>query len=124
MESYKAMKLLEAPVLFLNIPEHEFTAERLRKELERLNITDELVCVPHLDGGHEHHDITHKVATEMFWNVSYYRTYGKGETRAEGWEVEATPEEQELKRKAMDCYKTQIENPATSHYFNTMKEYE
>ena len=29
-----------------------------------------------------------------------------------------------LKQKAMDCYKTQIENPLTSHYFTTLKEYE
>jgi LmbE family N-acetylglucosaminyl deacetylase len=124
MESYKAMQLLGSPIMFLNIPEHEFSEERLREELLKLGITDQNVHVPHLDGGHKHHDITHKVATEMFWNVSYYRTYGKGETRAEGWEVIATEEEQQLKRKSMDIYQTQINNPLTSHYFNTIKEYE
>jgi LmbE family N-acetylglucosaminyl deacetylase len=87
MESYKAIKLLGSPIMFLNIPEHEFSEERLREELSKLGITDQNVHVPHLDGGHKHHDITHKVATEMFWNVTYYRTYGKGETRAEGWDA-------------------------------------
>jgi LmbE family N-acetylglucosaminyl deacetylase len=122
MESYKAMKLLGASVMFLNIPEHEFTYERLKQELLRLNLSK--VHVPHLDGGHTHHDITHQVATELYSDISYYRTYGKGETRAEGWEVEATDEEKELKQKAMNCYKTQINNPATAHYFTTLYEYE
>jgi LmbE family N-acetylglucosaminyl deacetylase len=124
MESYKAMKMLGSPVMFLNIPEHEFTEDRLRAELGKLSITDQRVHVPHLDGGHKHHDITHKVATEMFWNISYYRTYGKGETRALGWEVEATDEEKELKQKAMNIYQTQINNPLTAHYFTTLNEYE
>jgi len=123
-ESLKAMSMLNAPVLFLNIPEDEFSEDRLREELLKLGITDQKVHVPHLDGGHEHHDITHKVATEMFWNVSYYRTYGKGETRAKGFEVQATEAERILKRKAMDCYQTQINNPLTSHYFTTLEEYE
>jgi LmbE family N-acetylglucosaminyl deacetylase len=123
MESYTAVKLLGSPIMFLNIPEHAFTEERLRVELDRLD-KSQAVHVPHLDGGHEHHDITHKVATDMFDNVSYYRTYGQGETRAKGFEVDATDAEKELKQKAMNCHKTQINNPLTAHYFKTLNEYE
>jgi LmbE family N-acetylglucosaminyl deacetylase len=122
MESYKAMKILGAPILFLNIPEHQFTADRLKEELTKLNISR--VHVPHLDGGHKDHDITHRVTTEMYEDVSYYRTYGQGETRAKGFEVEATNEEKALKQQAMNCYQTQINNPLTAHYFTTLNEYE
>jgi len=123
MESYKAMKLLGSPVMFLNIPEDKFNEELLRTKLGKLGITNQEVIVPHLDGGHEHHDITHRVTTEMFTNVSYYRTYGQGETRAIGFDVEATDEEKELKQQAMNCYKTQINNPLTAHYFTNLHEY-
>jgi LmbE family N-acetylglucosaminyl deacetylase len=122
MESFKAMKLLGASVMFLNIPEHEFDEDRLRTELLKLNI---IKChAPHLDGGHKHHDITHKVATELYEDITYYKTYGRGETRAIGWEVEPTEEELQLKKKAMELYQTQINNPMTSHYFTVTNEYE
>lgn len=123
-EAYSACQILGVPVMFLGIPENKFSEEILREKLSQLNITDETVIAPALDGGHIHHDITHKVATDMFWNVKYYKTYGKGETRAEGWEVEPTDEEREIKQRAMNCYKTQRENPLTAHYFLTDKEYE
>jgi LmbE family N-acetylglucosaminyl deacetylase len=124
MESYKAMRLLGASILFLGIPEHELNETILRKKLEKLGIKSQRVIVPALDRGHPHHDLIHFVCTDMFWNIEYYKTYGKGETRAIGWEVEATKEEQELKQKAMNCYQTQINNPNTAHYFSTLKEYE
>jgi LmbE family N-acetylglucosaminyl deacetylase len=122
-EAYSACQILGVPVMFLGIPEDKFSEELLREKLTQLNLTGTVIA-PALDGGHPHHDITYKVATDMYSDVKYYKTYGKGETRAEGWEVEATVDEMKLKRQAMNCYQTQINNPLTAHYFITLNEYE
>lgn len=122
MESYKAMQILGAPVAFLGIPEHELDFSRLWNALKIFKGYD-TVYAPALDGGHEHHDLVYKVAKKVFSTVRTYRTYGKDETRATGEEVIPTAQELILKQRAMNCYKTQIENELTAHYFTTTKEY-
>jgi LmbE family N-acetylglucosaminyl deacetylase len=123
LESYRAMRVLDVPVCFLQIPEDKLNEEALFEKLNPL-FTYGTVYTPKIEGGNPHHDLITKVVEAVFPNVKHYPTYGKGETRSGDKEVIPTPEERELKNKAMNCYKTQIENPLTSHYFNTDKEYE
>jgi LmbE family N-acetylglucosaminyl deacetylase len=127
-ESYKAMRLLDVPVMFLGIPEHLLTEDVLEEKLRLLKDTqdDESVRVPsHEDDGNPQHNLVNKVAKKVFGDLDYgriheYKTYG-GDV---GKEVEATKEEKELKMKVLSCYQTQINNKNCSHYFETLKEYE
>ena len=121
LETYEAMRILGSPVCFLGIPENELNEENLTKALFRFK--DEFAFIPDLDGGHPHHDLIHNVCKDMFPVHETYKTYGKGETRAIGKEIIPTDKELEFKIEAMKCYKTQIENPLTNHYFLTTKEY-
>jgi LmbE family N-acetylglucosaminyl deacetylase len=119
LESYKACQILGAKCLFLGIPEHELTEDILK---EKLPLTDEIIYIPDLEGGNPHHDIVHRTFNDH-WNVKLYKTYNKDIERT-GKLIEATSEEREIKHRAMACHKTQIMNPLTSHFFNSLEEYE
>jgi LmbE family N-acetylglucosaminyl deacetylase len=121
-EAYEACKVLGVPVCFLKIPEHNFDRDTL---LQGLAMFDPACTVyaPHKEGGNPHHDLVHDVANSLFDRPRYYRTYAGLEDRSIGVEVVPTTEERQLKIKAMACYKSQIENPDTRHYFETDKEY-
>ncbi len=119
LESYRAMRMLDVPVMFLGIPEHLLSEELLIEKLSFIEPTD-MVSIPALEHGNPHHDLVHKVGMELFWNIRLYKTYG-GDV---GKEVVATKEEKELKMKVLSCYQTQINDKNCSHYFETLKEYE
>ena len=126
MESYRAMKMLGASVMFLGIDEDKLTDMALFKKLVFLNDFDgplEFIVPEYEENGNPHHNLVSKTAKEMFPNVRTYKTYTGLEDRTIGEEVIPTPEELELKKLAMACYKTQIENPNTAHYFNVTNEY-
>lgn len=127
MESYRAMKMLGASVMFLGIDEDKLTEEVLEEKLHHFfSVEDENVYVyaPEYEiGGNPHHNLVNKVANRLDWRAKTYKTYTGLEDRTVGIEVIPTPEELELKKLAMACYKTQIENPNTAHYFNVTNEY-
>ena len=126
MESYRAMKMLGASVMFLGIDEDRLTEEILEEKLRFLDDDDYLYLYApeYEENGNPHHNIVANVAKKMTWRTSTYKTYTGLETRTVGKEVIPTPEELELKKRAMACYKTQIENPNTAHYFETYAEYQ
>ena len=123
MESYKAMKVLEAPVCFLGIDEDKLTEDTLYKKLLTFPF-DTFYYIPEYErDGNPHHNIVHETVRRMTDNYTVYQTYSGLEDRAMGREIVPTEKELELKKKAMACYKTQIENPNTAHYFETYAEY-
>ncbi len=125
MESYRAMKMLGASVMFLGIDEDELTKELLEKKLRFLDSDDYLwIYAPEYEkGGNPHHNIVASAAEIFGSHIQTYKTYSGLESRTIGKEVIPTPEELELKKRAIACYKTQIENPNTAHYFETYAEY-
>jgi len=123
LESYRAMRLLNAPVCFLGIDEHNLNENNLFSKLISL-YTENIVYVPELEDGNPQHNLVNLVASDIFPNIRTYKTYTGLEDRSIGREIIPTNEELELKKKTMACYKTQIENRDTKHYFNTTKEYE
>lgn len=125
MESYRAMKMLGASVMFLGIDEDKLTEEVLEERLRFLDDDDYLYLFApeHEENGNPHHNLVNKVANKLTWRIQTYKTYTGLEDRTIGIEVVPTPEELELKKRAMACYKTQIQNPNTAHYFNVTNEY-
>jgi LmbE family N-acetylglucosaminyl deacetylase len=126
LESYKAMKILGAPVCFLGIKEDALTEENLREKLQVFTHTEiDVAYIPEYEeGGNPHHNLVNKIGREMFGNTKNYKTYTDLNDRTIGREIIPTSEELELKKLAMNCYVTQKQNANTAHYFNTTKEYE
>lgn len=123
LEEYKAMRILGVPIMFLGIDEDKLTDSILYDELYPL-YTEDVVYIPEYEvNGNPQHNIVNRVAKNIFPNIKEYKTYTGLEDRTIGKEIIPTDEELELKKKAMACYTTQINNPNTSHYFNTTKEY-
>lgn len=124
MEDYRAMRILNAPICFLGIDEDKLTEEILEEKLNDYIIDGSMVYIPSYEkNGNPQHNLVNKVAKKIFWNTKEYKTYTGLEDRTIGKEIIPTPEELELKKRAMACYKTQIENQPTAHYFNNYKEY-
>lgn len=123
LEDYKASKILNVPIMFLGIDEDELTDLILYDKLYKLK-TDDIVYIPeYQENGNPQHNLVNRVAKNIFPNIREYKTYSGLEDRTTGAEIIPTEEELELKKKAMECYRTQIENPMTAHYFNSNKEY-
>ena len=122
MEDYKAMHILGAPICFLGILEDKLTEELLYEKLSYF-YTKDTVWIPEYEGGNPQHDMVNKVASLLFPSVKLYKTYTGLLDRTVGIEVIPTETELETKKLAMQCYKTQIENHNTAHYFKNYKEY-
>lgn len=119
-ECIRAMNILGAPVVFLNIKESTFDTYELQERLKHFNATK--VYAPALQGGHKHHDAVSIAADRVFGDkVVHYTTYEPGKLWTTGTiEVVPTEEEQNIKYKAMTCYQSQIELPATLPHFQAV----
>ena len=123
LEDYRAMRVLGVSLTHLGIDEDKLTEDVLREKLQVFP-PDTLYFIPEYEReGNPHHNIVHDTVRRMTDNYREYKTYTGLEDRTVGIEVIPTPEELALKKRAMACYKTQIENPNTAHYFNVTNEY-
>jgi LmbE family N-acetylglucosaminyl deacetylase len=69
-------------------------------------------------GGHEHHNEVATIAATLGKPVTSYYTYERGQGRtARGMYVMASAAERVLKRRAMDCYVSQIAREDTAPWF-------
>lgn len=121
-ESIAACKIFGCPIAFLGIKDTELTSSNLSSRLEDFkNLGFEGVYAPAIQGGNPQHDLIGKIANQIFNNVIYYTTYTKTELWTKGEiEVVPTPEEIELKEKALWCYQSQIKLPATRPHFEAV----
>ncbi len=129
LEDYKAMKILDVPIMFLKIDEDKLNENNLYDKLFDLKDSqgDDEVWIPEYEeNGNPQHNLVNKVANQVWedYNIHTYKTYTGLEDRTIGKEIIPTKEELELKKQAMACYNTQINNPLTKHYFENYKEYE
>lgn len=126
LEDYKASKILNVPIMFLGIDEDKLTKETLEEKLRLLSDDEypEIWIPEYEEDGNPQHNTVNRVAKNIFPNIKTYKTYSGLEDRTIGKEIIPTKEELEIKKRVMACYKTQIENPLTNHYFNLTEEYE
>ena len=123
IEDYTALRTLGLPVAFLGIDEDKLTEEALRGKLQMFP-SDTVFYIPEYEkDGNPHHNIVHDTVRRMTDNYKEYKTYSGWLDRSGDTEVIPTPEELALKKRAMLCYQTQIQNPNTAHYFETYAEY-
>lgn len=111
-ETEKANKILGCDTIRLGLPDDSVTEQQIEDHfvgLSRLFDYDE-VYVPLLQGGNIHHDMVHRAATKVWGQkVVYYPTYTKTELYTEGClEIKPSESELDLKKKALECYQSQI----------------
>ena len=119
-ETREAMKILGCQVIFLGIKDTELSPELLENILKHFKV--DVVYAPAIQGGNAQHDMIGQVADSMFTDVIHYTTY----TRTELWttggtEIIPTPEEIELKNRALNCYTSQINLGATAPHFTAVR---
>lgn len=112
LESAAACEILGSKVAFLGIPDDELTVlnaeDAIRKDLS--GEAWDLVYAPawHEDGNPEHNIVSVAAKRVFGTRVVQYTTYTKGEFKTIGRDA-VYPTEYELimKRRALDCYKSQ-----------------
>lgn len=129
LEDYMASKILGVPICFLGIDEDKLTEEILNEKYEIIGVNDEYLDTMYIpeykENGNPQHNLINKYFKKRYsFLVKEYKTYSGIEDRTIGKEIIPSEEELEIKKRAMACYRTQIENPMTAHYFTTYKEYE
>lgn len=119
-ETQEACKVLGCPVVRLGIRDDVVTEEAVVKALGRFSGFD-TVYAPALQGGNPHHDIVSLASSVFNGKVRYYTTYSRQELWTKGTkEIVPTPEEQNLKYKALECYQSQLRLRATRPHFEAV----
>ena len=120
-ESKKAMDILGADLWFLGIQDDldiDVYRHLLKKKLLRMEEFD-VVYAPNPETSNKHHKATAEIAKKIFKKVVYYDTYNNSwGTNGLGTCIIPTDEMRELKKQAMDCYKSQIEREQTKKHFS------
>ncbi len=126
-ETRKACELLGCAVFRLGVPDVHFdadpgTSDLLEKYLGCFQNFDR-VYVPASQGGNKDHDTISQVCQKVFGDkVILYTTYTKTELHTTGSkEIVPTPEEMELKNKALDCFISQLTLKATRPHFDAVR---
>lgn len=120
-ETINACAIAGCPVVFLGIKDTELTEDLLRERLRPFN--PETVYAPAIQGGNAQHDITGRVAKELFGeNCKFYTTYTKTELYTEGtYEIKPVHDELEIKDRMLACYKSQLALPSTKPHFEAVR---
>lgn len=120
-ETKGACKVLGVPVIRLGIRDDSISEEEVVKALSRFQGFD-YVYAPALQGGNPHHDIVSRACDAVFnGRTRHYATYSKQALYTTGSkEIVPTEEELNLKYKALECYQSQINLPATRPHFEAV----
>lgn len=122
-ETKKATDIFNVAAFRGGLPDNELTEEGVRRLLQKFQGL-EGVYAPAIQGGNWQHDLISKVASEVFVGtcpIRYYTTYTKTELWTKGTEeIIPTPEEKELKEKALWCYQSQINLRSTRPHFEAV----
>jgi len=119
-ETKKAMEVLGGQVIRLGIPDVELDYQKFGNFIANSLSGFDTVYAPALQEGNPHHDIVSRACGAVFGDkVKYYSTYAKGQWHTPlGNEIVPTEEEFELKKKALECYTSQLNLPSTKPHFD------
>lgn len=126
LETLKSCEVLGCPVFRMGIPDTYFDADPkvgdLLERVFRCFQNYDKVYAPALQFGNKDHDLISEVAKRVFGDkVIFYTTYTKNALYTEGTkEIVPTEEEKELKEKALACYTSQLNLPATKPHFDAV----
>lgn len=115
-----AMKIVRRSWTYTEMWEGEPGWKTIAAEMDIEARTSDLVIGPaYEDGGHEHHNAVAQIVDSLDHpNVIRYVTYRRGFGRTmTANEVKGSAAEEELKLRALLCYESQINDPATHPWF-------
>lgn len=120
-ETVEALKILGCPVLFVGLRDDTLNEDKLRVLFKNF-IGFEKIYAPAIHGnGNPHHNMIGKVSREFF-EVIAYTSYSRTDLWINGSrEIKPTQEEIDLKNKALDCYKSQINLSSTAPHFAAVR---
>lgn len=121
-EDIEAMKILGCPIIFGNIRDDIIDSWAVEHLLTKF-VNFDTIYAPAIQGGNKDHDLIGRIAKEIFKDkVKQYTTYTPTELYTTG-NLQIVPTEQEilLKDRVLECYKSQIELPATKPHFDVVK---
>ena len=122
METLEAMKILGCPVFFLGLRDDMLDEWALKREFPNFANFSKVYAPAYILNGNEQHNVIGNVARQMFDNVTSYMTYSKDDLCKQGkYEIKPSDVELSLKNRALDCYKSQINLPATRPHFEAVR---
>ncbi len=114
-EDISAMQILGCSIIFGGLRDDIIDEWGVNHLLEKFANFD-TIYAPAVQGGNPQHDLIGKIAKEVFGDkVKQYSTYANGEWFTTG--TEEVTGDHELKNKALECYRSQINLPATAPHF-------
>lgn len=117
LEDEEAMKILGCPIIFGGIRDDVIDEYLVRNLLKKFKNFEVIAPTVH-EKGNPHHNLIGKVAKEIFGNIRQYCSYSTTDLKIKGTqEIIPTQEEQALKYRALDCYKSQIACVSTAPHF-------
>ena len=118
-ETKKAMDILGVPVMRLGVRDYELDYNVFGTFLQKSLSGFDKVYAPAIQEGNPHHDLIARACKFVFGDkVIQYSTYKSGEWFTKGdIEIVPTEEEYELKKKALSCYKSQLNLASTAPHF-------
>jgi LmbE family N-acetylglucosaminyl deacetylase len=120
-EDIEAMKILGCSLILGGIRDDIIDEWGVKNLLSKFYNFD-TVYAPAVQGGNEQHDLIGRLAKERFPNAIQYSTYAKDEWITRGkTDLHHTPDEYQLKMKALDCYKSQISLSSTAPHFEAQR---
>lgn len=123
-EAIEAAKIAGCPIVFLNIRDTELTEEILRDRLKGFNPETVYIPAQH-ENGNPQHNLIGKVALELFGTqkCEQYCTYERGDFNIVkgSYEVKPIHNEADLKNKALDCFRSQLNLPSTRPHFDAVR---
>jgi LmbE family N-acetylglucosaminyl deacetylase len=121
-----AMAVADRPYVCMRHSEAHTEWSHIREDIQSCSQDFDSVIAPAYEkGGHEHHNEVALIAATLGKPLTSYLTYVRGRARTTmGLWVIPAASEKELKRRAMDCYASQIADPNTAPWFDSGWEYE
>lgn len=121
METYNAMKLLGCSVISLGLRDDVLEEWAVIEKFSKFANFDKIYA-PAIQGGNKDHDMVGKIAMHVWPDkTKQYCTYTPTELYTTGSEeIVPTLEELDLKFKALQCYKSQFNLPATKPHFEAV----
>ncbi len=120
-EDIVAMKILGCPIVFGQLRDDVLDSWGIENLLSKFQNFDK-VYIPAIQGGNAQHDLIGKVALKLWPKAISYATYAKGEWKTKGKiEIKPTGAQIDSKKKALDCYASQLSLPATAPHFDAAR---
>ena len=119
-ETAMATEILGCDYVQWDIPDSAPDWDEARRRLYLLKGIERVWAPLPEDDGHLHHNALASIALQVFPQAKLYATYTySGGKSTVGELVQPEPGWEELKRRAMSCYVSQAEHPATHLPFDT-----